>query len=259
MGWFSRKKHDGVAGKGTGVVPAAPEPYRVPTDEELEQKLRDIEDVNRRIDENPQMQALMREMFGSEPAPTPVATPAATPPARMETVREHLRSGGISYLASPPADFPAVAPEAHELWTGDALLASMMGDDAACLAAYEKALEITRRAGHRTGEARLLYNIGLAHYKLGDFGKAIEVLLEGKALTESLAGELGREARKLQRFETEVKTDNPRMEVTGVPQIEQWLLEKYLEALAVAYVADSQADKAAACRDEIKRLRLQGT
>ena len=252
MAWFSKKKHDTATGKGVGVIPTEPELYRVPTHEELEQKLRDIEEVNRRIDADPGMQALMRDMFGTEPAARPAA-----PPASMEEVRAHLRTGGISYLASPPADTSTVVPEADELWA-DAIVASMMGDDAGCLAAYEKALAVTRQAGHRTGEARLLYNIGLAHYKLGHLDRAIEVLLEGRALTESIAAELGREARKLQRFETEVKTDNPRIEVTGVPQIEQWLLEKYLEALAIVYDADSQAAQAAACRDEIKRLHPQG-
>lgn len=251
MGWFSRKKQGSVPGKVTGGRPSEGEPYRVPSDSELRDKLRDIEEVNARIAGDPRMQEVMREMLGQEPA--------ETPQPRMEQVRENLKAGGLSYIASPPADFPEVAPEAHKLWLGQALIASMLGDDARCLSAFEQALEITRRIGHKTGEARLLYNIGIAHYKLGERDKAIEVLLEGKALTEGIGRELGREARKVQRFEEEVKTDNPRMDVLGVPQIEQWLLEKYLEALATVYEADSQAGKAAGCRNEIKRLYQQGT
>jgi tetratricopeptide (TPR) repeat protein len=251
MGSFSRKEKGSVPGKGPGGRPSGGEPYRVPSDSELRDKLRDIEEVNARIAGDPRMQEVMREMLGQEPA--------ETPQPRMEQVRENLKAGGLSYIASPPADFPEVAPEAHKLWLGEALLASMLGDDARCLSAFNQALEITRRKGHKTGEARLLYNIGVAHYKLGDLDKAIEILLEGKALTEGLASELGREARKVQRFEEEVKTDDPRVDVLGVPHMEQHLLEMYLEALATVYEADSQAGKAAECRNEIKRLYRQGT
>lgn len=258
MGWFSKKKHGVEPDKETGVLPSEHLPYRMPSESEMLDKLRDIEEVNRRIDENPRMQQVMREMLGQEPAETP--QPSTPTPPSMEQVREHLRTGGLSYIASPPADFPDVAPEAHQLWLGQALIASMLGDDARCLSAFEQALVLTRRIGHKTGEARLLYNIGLAHHKLGDRAKAIEVLLEGKALTEDIAPDLAREARKVQRFEEEAKTDNPRVEVLGTPPlIEQWLLEKYLEALAIVYEADSQPDKAAGCRTEIKRLYRQGT
>jgi tetratricopeptide (TPR) repeat protein len=242
MGWFSKKKHDVVPGSGAGRMPSEREPYREPSESELLDKLRAIDEVNARIAGNPRMQDVMREML------------PPTPPSEDE-VRERLRTGGLSYIASPPADFPAVAPEAHQLWLGQALIASMLGDDRRCLSAFEQALVITRRIGHKTGEARLLYNIGLAHHKLGNRARAIEVLLEGRALTEGVAPELAREARKVQRFEKEMKTDDPTVEVLGTPPlIEQWLLEKYLEALAIVYEADSQADKAAGCRAEIEGL-----
>jgi tetratricopeptide (TPR) repeat protein len=250
MGWFSRKKQAGVPGKRTAGTPSGSEMYRMPSASEMAAKLRDIEEVNRRIDEDPGMQRVMREMFGREPA--------AAPPLSMEQVMENVRSGGLSYLASPPADFPEAIPEAHELWLGEAFLACMQGDDARCLAKFTEILEITRQKGHKPGEARILYNIGVAHYKLGNLDKAVEVLLEGKALTEEIAGELGREARKLQRDEEELKTDRPTMRLFGTPHIEQQLLEMYLKALTTVYEADSQAGKAAGCRDEIKRLYRQG-
>jgi hypothetical protein len=258
MGWFSKKKQGVVPGSGAGRVPPESERYQVPSESELLDKLRAIDEVNARIAGDPRMQDVMREMLGQEEAETP--RPSTPTPPSPEEVRERLRTGGLSYIASPPADFPDVAPEAHQLWLGQALIASMLGDDGRCLSAFEQALVITRRIGHKTGEARLLYNIGLAHHKLGDRARAIEVLLEGKALTEGVAPELAREARKVQRFEKEMKTDDPTVEVLGTPPlIEQWLLEKYLEALAIVYEADSQADKAAGCRTEIKGLYRQST
>ena len=248
MGWFSRKNRGSVPRKETGATAPGRATYQMPSDDELSQRLRDIEEINARL-AGP-IQQVMREMHGQEPADTPGS--------RMETARENVKTGGLSYIASPPADFPAVAPEAHKLWLGDALLASMMGDDLRCLSAFEQCLEITRRIGHKTGEVRLLYNIGVAHYKLGSLKEAIDVLLEGKSMTEGLASELGREARKARRFEEERKTDSPTLDVFGTPHMEQQLLEMYLEALATVYDADSQAGKAAGCRNEIKRLQLQG-
>lgn len=249
MGWFSKRKQGVVPDSGAG---------RVPSERELLDELRAIEEVNARIAGNPRMQDAMREVLGQDRPETP--QPSTPTPPSLDEVMGRLRTGGLSYIASPPADFPDVAPEAHKLWLGQAMMGSMLGDDGRCLSAFEQALVITRRIGHRTGEARLLYNIGLAHHKLGDRAKAIEVLLEGKALTEGVAPQLARETRKAQRFEEDVKTDHPMIEVLGTPQlIEQSLLEKYLEALAIVYEADSQADKAAGCRAEIKELYRQGT
>jgi tetratricopeptide (TPR) repeat protein len=235
------KKKSSAVGQGARTMPS---------ESELLRKLRNIEEVNQRIAASTRLQEVMREMLGQ---------PAETPRPSMEQTRENLRRGGLSYLASPPADLPQVAPEAHKLWLGDAVIGSLRGDDALCLAKYRKALEIVRKKGHRTAEARLLYNIGLAHYKLGEYDSAIHVLLEGKTLTKGADRALRREARRVQRFEEEAKTDDPRRDVLGVPDTEPWLLVKYLEALAIVYEADSQAAEAASCRAEIKRLNLQST
>jgi tetratricopeptide (TPR) repeat protein len=254
MRWFSRKKQALPTGKGTGWEPSGADQYRIPSDRELDEKSRAIEEVNRQLDEDPGFQAILRE-FGVTPAERPAERPTGQPGPSMETVMEHVRAGGLSYIASPPADYPEVAPEAHELWLGEALFASMMGDDARCLSVFEQVLEITRHIGQKTGEATVLYNIGVAHYKLGDLDMAIEVLLEGKSLARGLAGELAKEARKAQRFEEEQKTDHPSIDVFGTPRMEQQLLGMYLEALATVYDADSRPEMATGCRDELKRLQ----
>lgn len=258
MRLFSRKKDTVPSRQAGGPGPSGVAAYQIPSDTELEQKLRDIEDVNRQLDEDPRFQALLREL-GAAPSEKPVETPPEPAPPSMETVMVHLGAGGLSYIASPPADFPEVAPEAHQLWLGEALLASMMGDDAKCLSAFERVLEITRRIGHKTGEARVLYNIGVAHYKLGQLDEAIAVLLEGKSLAQGSASGLAREARKAQRFEEEQKTDHPSVDVFGTPRMEQQLLAMYLEALATVYDAAARPDMATGCRDELKRLQSQST
>jgi tetratricopeptide (TPR) repeat protein len=223
--------------------------YVMPSDAELLQKLRDIEEVNNRIAGNAQLQEVMRKMLGQEPA--------EPPKPRMDEVLANARSGGLSYIMGGPADLPERAPKAHKLWAEGAVGGALRGDDAYSLDRFNEALAVIRGAGHKTAEARVLYNIGLAHFKLGNRRTAITTLLEGKSLAQASARELGREARKLQRFEEEVKTDNPRIDVAGVPHIAQAILEKYLEALAIVYDADSQQSKADECRDELKRLHLE--
>jgi len=240
MKWFSSKKK---AATPTGQGQA------MPSDSELLAKLGNFEEINQRVANFAKQQEAMRK--------TPDQGAAATPRALMDTMMANIKVGGLSYIAAPPADLPECAPDAAQLWMDGAFTGSMKGDDAYSLDRFNQALATIRQIGHRTAEARLLYNIGVAHYKLGDRETAINTLLEGKNLAQGSARELGREARKLQRFEEEVKTDNPRIDVAGVPHIEQALLEKYLEALSIVYEADSQTSKADECRDEIKRLHLE--
>ncbi len=240
MKWFSSKKK---------AASPTSHGYVMPSDSELLEKLRNFEEINQRVAEFGKQQQAMRK--------TPEQGAAANPQAFMDKMRANITVGGLSYLASPPADLPDRAPDAAQLWMDGAFIGSMKGDDAYSLDRFNQALAIIRQIGHRTAEARLLYNVGVAHYKLGDREAAISTLLEGKNLAQESARELGREARKVQRFEEEMKTENPRIDVAGVPHIEQAILEKYLEALATVYEADSQASKAADCRDEIKRLNLE--
>jgi tetratricopeptide (TPR) repeat protein len=218
------------------------------TDEYLAARLRDIEEVNRRIDESPEMQAAMDEMLGQAPADF-----SASDGGKGQLLR-NARFGGLSYIAEPPADFQEVAPEASKLYSDGAVVGTMQGDPAFSLEKFTQALAIARQMGHRPAEARLLYNTGVAYLKLGELDKSIETLQEGRAVAEEASKELGREARKLQRFEEEVHTDRPTVDVLGTPQVEQQILVMFLEALATVYEADSQMDKAAECRNEIKKL-----
>ncbi len=240
MRWLSRKKKGSASSSGT---------YEVPSERELYDKLRDIDEVNQRIADNPQMQEIMRQMLGEDPGEKSGSS--------MEEMSGNLASGGLSYLA-PPADLPGIAPDAHQLWLGEAFLGSMRGDDAYSLEKFNEALVTVREKSYVAAEARLLYNIGIAHYKLGDLQEAIAVLLEGRAVTEQATDELEAEARKLQRVEEDVKTDRPSVDVAGVPFSERWLLGRYLDALAIVYDASGQPDKAAECRNESKRLHLKG-
>ena len=211
-------------------------------------KLRgEVEEVNRRIAENPSMQKAMREVLGREPADTPET--------KLEKMLKDIKAGGLSYILSPPADFPKVSPEAHRLF----FQGSVQGDPAISLVNFNKALEITRQKGHKACEVRLLYNIGVAHYKLGDLKKAIGVLMQGKSLSEEVATDLRKEARKLQRFEEEMNSRNPNIKVFGTPYEEEQLLIMYLEALTKVYEADSQMGKADECRNEIKMLLRKST
>lgn len=218
------------------------------TDEYLAGRLRDIEEVNRRIDESPEMQAVMDEMLGQAPA-----DPSAFDGGKGQLLR-NARFGGLSYIAGPPADFPEVAPEASKLFFDGATIGTMQGDPAYSLEKFTQALAIAREVGHRSGEARLLYNMGVAYLKLGNLDKSIETLQEGRAVAEEASKELGREARKLQRFEEELHTDKPTVDALGTPQVEQQIPLMFLEALATVYESNSHMDKAAKCRNEIKKL-----
>jgi tetratricopeptide (TPR) repeat protein len=232
MGWFRRKKGG------------------ADSDAALRAQLEEIEAVNRRIAGDPGMQAAMAQLLGRGPA--------EAPPARPSTPAPRTGIESLGYIASPPADFPSVSAEAHRLYIEGAFLGSLKHDPALSLARFGQALEIARQKRHRPGEARLLYNMGVAHVRLGDLDTAIATFLEGKAVTEGAAGELGREARKVRRFEEEAKADDPTVEVFGVPQIDQQLLVMYLEALATVYEARSEVARAAECREAVKRLYRSG-
>lgn len=216
--------------------------------EDLEREVRDIQEINRRIDESDELQAAFRSVLGPAPAPPPSPT--------RDELHERIAGGGLSYIF-PPADLQSVAPDAFKLFM-QGVAAALDPDARVSLERFTQALEITRRVEHKRGEARLLYNVGVAHYKVGDLDRAIAVLLEGKALAVDIADDLAREARKLQRFEEEVHLDQPRVEVFGTPDIEQKLLAMFLEALATVYEASSRDAEAAQCRSEIERLYAKG-
>lgn len=219
-------------------------------EEYLAAKRRDIEEVNRRVDESPEMQAVMDEMLGQAPA-----DPSAFDGGKGQLLR-NTRFGGVSYMAGPPADLPEVAPEASNLFIDGVTIGTIRGDPAYSLEKFTQALAIAREVGHRPAEARLLYNMGVAYVKLGNLDRAIEMLQEGRAVAEGASKELAREARKMQRLEEEMHTDRPTTDVFGVHQVEQQILVMFLEALATVYESNSQMDEAAQCRDEVKkRLR----
>jgi tetratricopeptide (TPR) repeat protein len=252
MGWFTKKhKKDDPAGS-VHLEPRARAssdlermPYQVPTsDEEIEQSLRDIEEANRMVAGNAALQEAFARVTGEEPSPRPPS---------LEELRDRATAGGLSYIMGPPADLPEVSPEAARLHMEGAM-GALTGDDASSLAKFGEALALVRAIGHERAEARLLYNAGVAHYKLGDHQRAIEVLAEGKTVAERISADLRREARKLQRFEEERKIDEPRLEVFGTPDLEQKLLEMFLEALATVYDAIGLPTQASTCRAEVERL-----
>jgi tetratricopeptide (TPR) repeat protein len=237
MAWFSKKRKQQDERERTA--------YQIPTDAELEQRLRDVDEVNRRIAGDPQLQAVFAALTREEPPPSP--------PPTLEELHQRAGSGGLSYIMSPPAGFPELAPEAAQLHM-EGVFGSVTGDDRESLAKFTEALALTRAIGNKPEEVRLLYNVGVAHHKIGDDEQAIAVLREGKALAESIAEELAREARKLQRAAEEHKLDEPRLEVFGTPDIEQKLLAMFLEALAKVHEALGQTAEAAECRREVDRL-----
>lgn len=248
MSWLTKKHHKGRQDR----VPRAressepePMPYRMPTDAEIEQKLRDMEEVNRMIAGNAPLQAAIAQVTEQQLSP---------PPPSLEELRDRARSGGLSYIAGPPADLEKVCPEAARLHAEGAMLGVLTGDETASLAKFEEALALVRAVGHERAEARLLYNIGLAHYKLGDHLRAIEVLADGMKLASQISDDLAREARKLQRFEEERKLDDPQVKVIGTPGIEQKLLAMFIEALATVYEAAGLPTQAATLRAELERL-----
>lgn len=248
MSWFTKRKKDHHVS-----VPPAREPseaermlYHVPTtDEEIEQKLRDLEEANRMVAGNSALQEAIARMTGQEPPPPPEPT--------LEDLRDRAAAGGLSYLLEPPADLREVCPEAARLHMEGAMMGALTGDDAS-LAQFEEALGLVRAIGHERAEVRLLYNIGVAHHKLGNDQRALEVLAEGKALAERISGDLAREARKLRRFEEELKIDDPRVKAFGTPDIDQKLLVMFLEALAKVYDAIGLPTQASTCRAEVERL-----
>lgn len=244
MSWFTKKdkKH---ASPASAVSAPVGMPYRMPTDEEIEQKIRDLDEVNRMIAGNAAFQEAIAHMTGEESS--------AQQPS-LEDLRDRARSGGLSYILGPPADLQEVCPDAARLHTEGALAGALSGDESASLAKFEEALALVRGIGHQRAEARLLYNIGLAHYKLGDHMAAIQVLAEGMELARQISDDLAREARKLQRFEEERKLDDPRVKVIGTPDIEQKLLAMFLEALATVYEAAGLPTQAVTLRAELERL-----
>jgi tetratricopeptide (TPR) repeat protein len=181
--------------------------------------------------------------------------PQAKSPPSLEQMRARVSSGDLSYLMSLPAGYEG---QATALFMEAGLAGAFMGDDEASRRKFVEALEITRREGHRPAEARVLYNLGLAQYKLGDLDGATRTLLEGKALSESITTDLGREARKLQRFAEERAVDAPAVDVFGAPDLEQQLLEMYVKALAVVYDAAGRHAEAAECNAELERLYQKG-
>lgn len=251
MGWFT-KKHKKDDPGSVHLEPRLQDSsefermlYQVPTsDEEIEQSLRDIEEANRMVAGNAALQDAFARVTGEEPAPRPPS---------LEELRDHAPAGGLSYIMGPPADLPEVSPEAARLHMEGAM-GALTGDDASSLAKFDEALGLVREIGHERAEARLLYNVGVAHHKLGDHQRAIEVLAEGKALSERISGDLRKEARKLQRFDEEHKADEPRLEVFGTPDLEEKLLEMFLDALATVYEAIGLPTQASTCRAEVERL-----
>jgi tetratricopeptide (TPR) repeat protein len=249
MSWFTKHKKDHQVS-----VPAARGPseaermlYHVPTtDEEIEQKIRDMEEANRMVAGNAALQEAIARMTGEEPSPPP--------PPSLEDLRARAAAGGLSYLVEPPADLQEACPEAAQLFMQGAMMSALTGDEESSLAQFEEALGLVRAIGHQRAEVRLLYNIGVAHHKLGNDQRAIEVLAEGKALAEEISADLAREARKLQRFEEERKIDDPRVKVFGTPDIEQKILAMFLEALAKVYDAMGLPTQASTCRAEVERL-----
>jgi tetratricopeptide (TPR) repeat protein len=58
-------------------------------------------------------------------------------------------------------------------------------------AAYQSALDLNRRAGHRVGEASGLSNVALGHYRLGDYVAAIDCQRQALALFEAEGNQSG--------------------------------------------------------------------
>lgn len=183
--------------------------------------------------------------------------PAAAGSPTIAELRERVAGGGLSFIVSPPADFPTVSPDAHRLYM-EGVAGAFTGDAGVSLPKFTEALAIIRRTGHGPGEARLLYNIGVAHYQLGDLDRAIEVLLEGRTLVESISGELAKEARRQMREHEELRLDHPNVEMFGAPEMEQQLLAMFQEALATVYEADGQAAQAAECRRHASAMYQKG-
>ena len=259
MRLFSRKKGHGPEPTGRRTRAVGGRRLPIPSDTEVEQKLRDIEDVNRQLDEDPRFQALLREL-GAAPSEKPVETPPEPAPPSMETVMVHLGAGGLSYIASPPADFPEVAPEAHQLWLGEALLASMMGDDAKCLSAFEQGPRDhpAHRAQDGRGEGPLQHRrraLQARPARRGDRGPARgQVPGPGLGQRACAGGEEGATVRGRGRRPT-----THRSTFSGRPAWSSELLAMYLEALATVYDAAARSDMATGCRDELKRLQSQST
>lgn len=248
MSWFRKRRHD-TETDGLRLEPRAGASaevermlYAVPTsDEEIEQSLRDIEQANRMVSGNAELQEAIARATSAEQSPG------------LEEMRDRVSAGGLSYIMGPPEDLAQASPQAARLHMEGAM-GALTGDDAASLAKFDEALDLVRAVGHQRAEARLLYNAGVAHHKIGDHQRAIEVLAEGKALTERISGDLRNEARAAQRFEAEHKIEEPRLEVFGTPDLEEKLLEMFLDALATVYEAMGLPTQAATCRAEVERL-----
>jgi hypothetical protein len=200
----------------------------------------------------PMVEDLIRQLAATPPAPT---TPAARP--SLEEMRARVAKGGLSYIMSPPADLPSRQPEASSLHMQGAM-GALTGDDHGSLASFTRALELVRAIGHRPAEARLLYNMGVAHFRLDDLDRAIDALAEGRAVAEGASSELKREARKLQRQEEEHLLEHPNVDIIGTPEIDQELLAMFLRALAVVHRARGDADLAASFEHDAEQLYRKG-